>query len=188
MEDYYLLSIFPPGEAVKKIETLREELFRRSGMPSARLLPDMIPVARSASYPEPPRENRYRIRIRGGFVLDPVPVIAGEGVFLPLSDTASWKEVRRDPLITQLREPPSGGRHHLLFPYPGVFLGFSKDLQARFSPGSLPRIPTPVDWKKCSLACLRVALVERPGEAEKEFRVEEAFWEYFWEVPVVFRR
>ena len=178
MEDFYLVSLLPPEKVLSKIDEVRRELFSRLGMPSARMFPDMIPVALSPSYPVPPKESRYRIRIHSGFILDPVPAAAGEGVFLPLTDRDSWDEVRRDPLLADFEAHPPEGRGYPLSPYPGVFLGFSSDLPRDRSEVLLPRLDAPAEWKKCSLMCLRAAFP----------RTGEVLWEYFWEVPVVFRR
>ena len=195
MEELYLLSILPPGEAAGKIGPVREELFRRFGMPSARLLPDSIPAALAQSYPEPPKEARRRIWVHSEFAVDPAPVTAGGAVFLPLADRRAWDELRSDPLIAPFRRTSPSGRRQTsvppfqaFLPYPGIFLGLSSDLpDPRPSLDSMPRAEALFGWRKCSLACIRVTLVPAPGGTPEERAVKEVVWEIFWEVPVVTR-
>lgn len=182
------MSIIPPGEAVGKLETAREELLRRFAVSSARLLPVMLSIAGSPTYPEPPKEARYRIRVHGEFTLDPSPVLAGGAIFLPLADDTPWREVRRDPVAAPLTrgEKNGGVQSPLPHPFPGVFLGSSPELSFVPSsepfPDSLSMTSGSLGWRKCSLACLRVVLGEwRHGGTA------DAYWEFCWEVPVVSR-
>lgn len=213
MEELYLLSIIPPGEALSRIGPVREELYRQFGMTSARMLPDMVPLTVLSSFAEPPKESRCRIRISTAFTLEPGPVTDGGAVFLPLTENEAWDEVRESPVIAALTAPagpqPAGGtqlggaqprgrppRARVLFPYPGVFLGFASELDPENAPElnagpgrppgrpspPLPRMTGPVTWKKSSLVCLRILLAGPAGE-----KTGEALWEIFWKIPVVSR-